>query len=159
MLFFTWGWVRTLHTKATLRGKVIQQPWDRAKHPGMWTQVGPRKHHYEQSLWRWWNSSWATTNPERWCCESAELNMSANLEKSAVATGLEKDSFHSNPKESESEVAQLCPTLATPWTVPTRLLRPWDFPGKSIGVGCHLKAMSRNAQTTTQLNASHSLVK
>ena len=20
---------------------------------------------------------------------------------------------------------------------PTRLLRPWDFPGKSIGVGCH----------------------
>ena len=27
--------------------------------------------------------------------------------------------------------------LATPWTQPTRLLRPWDFPGKSTGVGCH----------------------
>ena len=27
--------------------------------------------------------------------------------------------------------------LATPWTAPTRLLRPWDFPGKSTGVGCH----------------------
>ena len=27
--------------------------------------------------------------------------------------------------------------FATPWTVPTRLLRPWDFPGKSTGVGCH----------------------
>ena len=26
---------------------------------------------------------------------------------------------------------------ATPWTEPTRLLRPWDFPGKSTGVGCH----------------------
>ena len=25
--------------------------------------------------------------------------------------------------------------FATPWT--TRLLRPWDFPGKSTGVGCH----------------------
>ena len=25
--------------------------------------------------------------------------------------------------------------LATLWT--TRLLRPWDFPGKSTGVGCH----------------------
>ena len=24
-----------------------------------------------------------------------------------------------------------------PWTVPTRLLHPWDFPGKSAGVGCH----------------------
>ena len=31
--------------------------------------------------------------------ESAELNMPANLENSAVATGLEKVSFHSNPKE------------------------------------------------------------
>ena len=27
--------------------------------------------------------------------------------------------------------------LATPWTVATRLLHPWDFPGKSTGVGCH----------------------
>ena len=26
--------------------------------------------------------------------------------------------------------------FATPWT-PIRLFRPWDFPGKSTGVGCH----------------------
>ena len=25
----------------------------------------------------------------------------------------------------------------TPWTVAYQLLRPWDFPGKSTGVGCH----------------------
>ena len=31
--------------------------------------------------------------------KSAALNMPANLENSAVATGLEKVSFHSNPKE------------------------------------------------------------
>ena len=31
--------------------------------------------------------------------ESATLNMSANLENSAVAKGLEKVNFHSNPKE------------------------------------------------------------
>ena len=43
----------------------------------------------------------------------------ANLENSAVATGLEKVSFHSNPK----------------------------------------KAMPKNAQTTTQLHSSHTLVK
>ena len=30
------------------------------------------------------------------------LNMSANLENSAVATGLEKISFHFNPKESSN---------------------------------------------------------
>ena len=26
--------------------------------------------------------------------------------------------------------------VATPWLQPTRLLHPWDFPGKSTGVGC-----------------------
>ena len=31
----------------------------------------------------------------------AALNMTANLENSAVATGLEKVSFHSNPKERQ----------------------------------------------------------
>ena len=33
--------------------------------------------------------------------ENAALNMLANLENSAVATGLEKDSFHFNPKERQ----------------------------------------------------------
>ena len=74
-------------------------------------------------------SSWAISNSERWCCESAALNMPANLENSAVATGLEKISFHSNRKERQcqkifkllhnctyvssvqfSSVAQSCPT-------------------------------------------------
>ena len=27
---------------------------------------------------------------------------------------------------------------------PTRLLRPWDFPGKSTGVGCHCWSVSKN---------------
>ena len=38
--------------------------------------------------------------------------------------------------KSKSEVSQSL--LATPWTAPTRLLHPWDFPGKSTGVGCHI---------------------
>ena len=33
--------------------------------------------------------------------DAAAFNMSANLENSAVATGLEKVSFHSNPKERQ----------------------------------------------------------
>ena len=36
-------------------------------------------------------------------CESAALNMPANLENSAAATGLVKISFHSNPKEGKSQ--------------------------------------------------------
>ena len=35
----------------------------------------------------------AISNPERCCCESAALNMPANLGNSAVATGLEKVNF------------------------------------------------------------------
>ena len=36
-------------------------------------------------------------------CESAALNMPANLENPAVATGLEKVSFQSNPKERQCQ--------------------------------------------------------
>ena len=38
-----------------------------------------------------------------WVDESATLIMPANLENSAVATGLEKVSFHSNPKERQCQ--------------------------------------------------------
>ena len=41
--------------------------------------------------------------------------------------------------KSEGEVAQPCPTLSDPMDCmhPIRFLHPWDFPGKSTGVGCH----------------------
>ena len=42
--------------------------------------------------------------------------------------------------KSESEVAQSCPTLRDPRGLqPTRLLRPWDFPNKSMGCHCLLR--------------------
>ena len=52
---------------------------------------------------RWWNSSWAISNAKRWWCESAELNMPANLKNSEVATELEKVSFHANPKKRQCQ--------------------------------------------------------
>ena len=39
--------------------------------------------------------------------------------------------------KSESQVAQSYLTLRAQGLQPTRLFRPWDFPGKSTGVGCH----------------------
>ena len=39
--------------------------------------------------------------------------------------------------KSESEAAQLCPTHSDPRDCSIRLLCPWDFPGRSTGVGCH----------------------
>ena len=65
--------------------------------------VGLRKHHYEQSQWRWWNSSWAISKPKRWCCKSPAPNMPANLENSAVATKLENVCFQSNSKERQCQ--------------------------------------------------------
>ena len=50
--------------------------------------------------------------------------MPTNLENSAVATGLEKVSFHSNPKETKSEVTQSCPTLFDPMD--------YSLPGSSL---------------------------
>ena len=49
---------------------------------------------------------------KRWCCESAALYMWANLENSAVATGLEKGSFHSNPKERQCKECSNYHTIA-----------------------------------------------
>ena len=39
--------------------------------------------------------------------------------------------------KSESEAAQSCPTCSDPGDCSPRLLCPWDFPGKTTGVGCH----------------------
>ena len=40
--------------------------------------------------------------------------------------------------QGESEVAQLCPTFCSAMDCSlSGLLRRWDFPGKSTGVGCH----------------------
>ena len=57
-----------------------------------------------------WRSSWAISNPERWCCESAALNMPTNLENPTMATGLKSASFHSNPKEKQ------CQRMVRLWT-------------------------------------------
>ena len=49
---------------------------------------------------------------QRWCCESAALNMPAHLQNSAVATELEKVSFHSNPKERQAKECSNYHTIA-----------------------------------------------
>ena len=41
------------------------------------------------------------------------------------------------PAAAAAKALQSCPTLCDPINGSPRLLRPWDFPGKSTGVGCH----------------------
>ena len=52
------------------------------------------------------------SNPKRWCCESAALNMPANLENSAVDTRLEKVSFIPVPKKGNAKEHSIYLTTA-----------------------------------------------
>ena len=49
---------------------------------------------------------------QRWCCESAALNMPANLETSAVATGLEKSVFIPIAKKGNAKECSNYRTMA-----------------------------------------------
>ena len=51
----------------------------------------------------------------------------------------EPEEFRGTVEKSGTEVAQSCPTLCVPMDCSIRpwLLHPWDFQGKSTGVGCH----------------------
>ena len=66
--------------------------------------------------------------------------MVANLENSPEATGLDKVSFHSNPKEEKVKVKlfSCVRLLVTPWTIVYQAsLSMGFFQAKSTGVGCH----------------------
>ena len=55
----------------------------------MWTQ-GLFISVYDKIHYKFKKKKKEKKNPNRWCCESAPLNMPANLENSAVAMGREK---------------------------------------------------------------------
>ena len=61
-------------------------------------------------------------------------------------------------QESESEVSHLCPTLSYPMycSLPS-LLHPWDFPGKSTGVGCHCLLQMKVLRDLKKKKASHKI--
>ena len=52
------------------------------------------------------------SNPKRWCCENAALNMPANLENSAGATGLKRSVFVPIPKKSNVKECSNYHTIA-----------------------------------------------
>ena len=44
--------------------------------------------------------------------------------------------------------------FVTPWTVATRLLCPWDFPGKNTGVGCHFLLQCMKVKSESEVTQS-----
>ena len=81
---------------------------------GELTKPTLKKWHLRHEITRWWNSSWAISNPKRWCCSS--LNISTNLKNATVTSGLEKGSFHSNPKEGQCQRTFKLPHNCTHFT-------------------------------------------
>ena len=88
--------------------------------------------------------------------------MPANLENSAVATGLEKVSFHSNPKERQCQrmlkvkvkLLSRVRLFATPWTVAHQARLSMGFSRQEYWSGLPFPS-----QTTAQLHSFHMLVK
>ena len=68
-------------------------------------------------------------NPEVWW----RLIPSCRLRRRGTSSG----SLQPGGLLLKALVAQSCRLFITPWTVPTRLLCPWDFPGKNTGVDSH----------------------
>ena len=68
-------------------------------------------------------------NPEVWW----RLIPSCRLRRRGTSSG----SLQPGGLLLKALVAQSCRLFITPWTVPTRLLCPWDFPGKNNGLDCH----------------------
>ena len=78
----------------------------------MQSEVGLRKHHWEQNSWKWWNSRWAISNPKRWWCESAALNMSANLEIQQWLRDWKRSVFIPIPKKGNAKECSNYCTIA-----------------------------------------------
>ena len=49
---------------------------------------------------------------------------------------------------------QLCPTVRPHRWQPTRLLRPWDSPGKNSGVGCHFLYQCMKVKSESEVTQS-----
>ena len=49
---------------------------------------------------------------------------------------------------------QLCPTLRLHRWQPTRLLCPWDSPGKNTGVGCHFLLQCMKVKSEIEVTQS-----
>ena len=72
------------------------------RYPGVWSQVGLRKHYYKQSYWKWWNSSWAISNP-KWFAVKVLYSISHQIWKTQQGYRTRNVQFSILLKEGQSQ--------------------------------------------------------
>ena len=90
-----WQEYPELYKEKIIMTQITMMVWSLTKSQTSWNakSSGPYEASLQTKLVEVMESQLNYLNPERWICESAALNMPANLENSAVATGLEKSVF------------------------------------------------------------------
>ena len=61
---------------------------------------------------------------------------------------------HCPPAAAAAKSLQSCPTVRPRRQQPTRLLRPWDSPGKNAGVGCHFLLQCMKVKSESEVAQS-----
>ena len=59
-----------------------------------------------------------------------------------------------HPWNNYAKSLQSCLTLCDPITAATRLLHPWDSPGKNTGVGCHFLLQCMKVKSESEVAQS-----
>ena len=83
----------------------------------MWSQVGLKEITMNKASGGDGLLVWAISNPKRWCRQSVALHMPANLENSAVATGLERSVFIPVPKQDNAKECSNYCTIVLIWHI------------------------------------------
>ena len=90
------------------------------------------------------------------CSENEKARMLSNL---PYVPQVERLSWDLNsgvmiPAAAAAKSPQLCPTLRPHRGQPTRLLCPWDSPGKNTGVGCHFLLQCMKVKSESEVAQS-----
>ena len=84
--------------------------------------------------------------------KTTEKNLCANKKKLAKNTG---ESILRNTAAACCQVAPvLSDSVRSHGLQPTRLLRPWDSPGKNTGVGCHFLLQCMKVESESEVTQS-----
>ena len=81
------------------------------RYPGVWSHVGLKKHYYKQSYWKWWNSSWAISNP-KWFTVKVLYSICQQVWKTRQGYRTRNVQFSIHPKEGQCQKSSNYCTIA-----------------------------------------------